>query len=590
MKALLPPLEAFCRPSLFQGPAKFLTQKLYRGLVASLIGLSLLASPVASAFDDPEAVQLMRDQAAPLIKAGDFDGFDQLASEFRAFRSRTSSGEWKLYLLYCGIRWIRPKSGDDPQWALLETTARDWIQAHPQSPTGPILLAEILSARAWTYRGKTYSTDIPPQNIDPFRNYVDKARSVLDASRTVSHVDPNWYRLRIEIANLDGEAPQVIMDLAHEGLAKEPDFHRIAASAAVALQPRWGGSPELIKQFVDAATENSKLTEGAQIYARTYLVLQRIDASRRNLIDAAGLDWPRMRTSLDEMVRAYPSAWNLNLRRATTCSVGTADDYRSLMAGFTGPVINIERWDTPQWRTDCNDWAFHGKVFQQIPQSDLAKALALFRVFEQPISWALLIVLSFAVAVITQRAIPQSQENPYTTLQDSGRPRAAEELQPPLSSSLVLDPSLFPRIYWVSRKWQFICLSVGGLLNVIGDFLIASVCVAQPTNTWQIPALVLVTGLIVAGIGTYIAVYARRTRLTIAIDYVELRGVFQTRRIPTASILGRYLIRGHNSPSATVLMPKVDLDKPLKIKGVFATDIVYETWLRAIPDLDGKVQ
>ena len=84
--------------------------------------------------NEPDEETAIKDSAVALLLGGDTQHFDELASRYRASEERTSSGTWKLSMLYNAID---AQSFDplDPHWKDLEDLSDAWLAKEPDSPT-----------------------------------------------------------------------------------------------------------------------------------------------------------------------------------------------------------------------------------------------------------------------------------------------------------------------------------------------------------------------------------------------------------------------------------------------------------------------
>jgi hypothetical protein len=77
-----------------------------------------------------------------------------------------------------------------------------------------------------------------------------------------------------------------------------------------------------------------------------------------------------------------------------------------------------------------------------------------------------------------------------------------------------------------------------------------------------------------------------RSRVTLRVDRIELRGLVKTRTLLRDDILGRRLVRPHNSPPILVLVPRNVSQKQMKIGLIYNFDAAFQDWTAFLPDLD----
>ncbi|HWY23310.1 MAG TPA: hypothetical protein VNX47_00230 [Nevskia sp.] len=320
----------------------------------------LVFAPLAHA--DEQALQAsIREHAKTLMLQRDLASFDRLAGEYRDSREETPAGFSKLSLLYNGIEDIADDPRD-PAWTRARVDADAWLLAHADSPSAVIIAAEVLVKKAWAVRGHGMGDTVAADQFERFDTLVEEARRTLDEHQAAGEKDPEWFALRISVANWQGDDRHRIMSMALRAAAREPNYLPIHYAAMSAMQPKWGGSTALSREYLDAALPLSAPRQGRQLYARVYLYMLRHagDYAAREL-EASGAQWPDLKASMQQIVAAYPDAWNANSSRILACAYGTAADYKQAMAvldtSYGGTIVPIYPIDTAGWRLACHDWA-----------------------------------------------------------------------------------------------------------------------------------------------------------------------------------------------------------------------------------------
>jgi hypothetical protein len=146
--------------------------------------------------DEPEEETAIKDSAVALLLAGDTRRFDELASRYRASEERTTSGTWKLSMLYNAID-MHSFAPLDPQWKTLQDLSDAWLAREPDSPTAVVLSARILYQHAWSFRGEGFESSVSAENGQLYQQLIQRAAGVLDQHQIVAQQDPEWDTLRI---------------------------------------------------------------------------------------------------------------------------------------------------------------------------------------------------------------------------------------------------------------------------------------------------------------------------------------------------------------------------------------------------------
>jgi len=258
----------------------------------------------------------IKQEGLALLMRGDTEGFDRLADHYRSTQERTPSGLWKLALLYNCLDLRTFRKPQDETWSRLEESFKQWINQKPDSPAAVLMLAALHHGRAWAYRGHGYANEVKPESWAPYRRYIRMELRLLEAHRALAARDPEWDAMRLEIAKEQGENEQTLLDMANAALDREAYYTPTHYAAATALIPKWGGSPDQARRYLDLALQHTREREGTQMYARIYSNIARTSAKPLDALNGSGAHWPAMKQSMDELLRAYPDASNYNTARA----------------------------------------------------------------------------------------------------------------------------------------------------------------------------------------------------------------------------------------------------------------------------------
>ena len=299
--------------------------------------------PVSAA--EFELDESLKNQAAALLRAGNFAEFDRVATQLRDSSARTPAGTWKLSMFYSGVARAGSNDPNAAAWTRLEAGAEQYLREHPDSATAVVLDAKVLIEHAAAYRGGGYAWQVAQSHWAPFYSHVDATLRALDSHREVGSADPEWYAIRIWAMNLRHAAKQAILAFTREALEQHPQYYPIHYRTARALLPKWGGSKELMQQYLALALERTRASEGTQIYGRVMFNLAW--NSNRPLEELAGIDakWVLFKASYEEILRAYPDPYNLGALRAMACVAGKKEDYKAITQRVTGhcPIGGVVR-------------------------------------------------------------------------------------------------------------------------------------------------------------------------------------------------------------------------------------------------------
>jgi len=520
---------------------------------------------------EPEEDTAIKTASLALLLAGDTHRFDELAAHYRASQERTSSGTWKLSLLYNSVDESSFAPADS-RWQQLEALSETWLAKQPESATAVAMSARILFAHAWAWRIAVNADDMPPEHRQRYEQLIERARNVLDRHAGVAQQDPEWDTLRISIARQQGANTDAVLAMAERALQRWPYFYPIHNAAVNALLPRWGGSRRAIQTYTKLALQYSRPLEGTEAYARIYYYIARTAGDALDELNRMDGDFSTFQRSMGEILKKYPSAFNRDIARGMTYLAGDAAAYRSYGRASTGGVIPIARWDTAEQRDWANQWAFEGKHATHVsPLRRIRAYLSLFRQgpeFWEPLRWgALAAVLLIEVGF---RLLAW---------------RARRSLASSLTAQFAIaefNPLEYPRTYHV--------MPLGRMSTRIGIWLLVFCGAAAyilTTVAWPDPqeTRIVMGGLIaVAAGGALIVANVITSRVILRADGLELRRLVGGRSIRRSDILG---IRAHATPTpALEVVLHTNADRPLWVMPVLGEDQRFRSWFESLPALD----
>ena len=288
-----------------------------------------------------------------------FAELDRVSSDFRASKSRTSSGLWRLTLFYGGLSeaMVAQTKGLDRETAYreIERKTANWAQSSPNSPAAHIAHSMALIDHAWAYRGGGYAASVKPESWAPFRRYIAMARENLEAHKQVAAVDPRWYETMLTIARAENWDREKFDALLTEALNREPLFYQTYFLALEYLLPKWHGGTQEIEEFAQRAVRLTSKDEGKGMYARIYWVASQTQFQNGLFVDSFA-NWSRMKVGFDDVVAKYPDAWNLNSYAKFSCLAKDKLQTRKLLKRIGSDVL-LEAWAPTTLHAECAEWA-----------------------------------------------------------------------------------------------------------------------------------------------------------------------------------------------------------------------------------------
>jgi hypothetical protein len=356
---------------------------------------------------------------------------------------------------------------------------------------------------------------------------------------------------------------------AREALDHESTYQPIDYVATNALLPKWGGSREEVQQFVTLAVAKSSAAEGSQAYARIMFNIARADPEPVRALTQVGVQWPLLKTSLEEISVAYPDPWNLNTERAMACLMGTRADYDAVAPRVSPHLIFVA------WFDKVSSWPECQRQQERARQST-------------PASWAQALVstppsVNFVAAAAGGVLLPLALlylarhrriDEPSPLDEVGGSPASGGE---------------YPRIYRVTPAWKTgICLLAGILL--LGSLAGAWGFGVIAAETRDAPRG-LVLAFFFAAVASAMAFYiidTLKSAIVLKSDRLEVHELWRVRRVLRSNIETQQVLHPPNSPAVLMLRLKAPSNRKIKLPITWHTDSTWQAWLAAIPDVDAE--
>lgn len=320
-----------------------------------LVALAMLMAPHQPPTPLPKELDQrhqIRSEVVRLIAAGDFARLEQLASDYRSTRARTSSGVWKLTVFYGGVHDAAAIAPDDAAgWRTLAEALHRWRQAYPDSPTPYVAEAVVLKRYAWALRPHTLVVETAAGPEKRFVTALMSAQRFLRETHDRASSDPHYYVVRTAIETaLDTDSADLLA-LVEEGAGREPAYYQLYFAAL----DHFAGHPDReaqdIEAFVNLAVERTRGIEGLSLYARLYWYASSAYYGA-DLISRTRIDWPKMRQGVEDVLARYPDAWNVNHFAHLACLAGDREMLAGLLHRVNGEPI-LQAWTSREVYDRC---------------------------------------------------------------------------------------------------------------------------------------------------------------------------------------------------------------------------------------------
>lgn len=250
-----------------------------------------------------------------LVNASAFEELDELATNLRETKARTSSGYPALLFFHRAIvQGLDEPAMTPATWEANESYARKWIKARPESSTAHLLVADIFSNRAWQIRGGGYANSVTESQWKGFKEFSSKAQAYLSQCYEICSKDPKWYSLMLESMRSSSAPSEVYFRTFVEGFERFPEYDPIYGEVAAHLAPKWGGSVETFEAFARQVTSKFSPDTRDSVYARIYSDFAGLKSGAvRPRFSEWQVDCPRLIRGHDYIVAKYPTNYNFNI-------------------------------------------------------------------------------------------------------------------------------------------------------------------------------------------------------------------------------------------------------------------------------------
>ncbi|OBS08721.1 tetratricopeptide repeat protein [Acidihalobacter prosperus] len=126
----------------------------------------------------------------------------------------------------------------------------EWVARAPQSPM-PYLVRALYGYRTgWMIRGDRFVNDVQPAHLKAFARHIAQALDDVSRSIQLDHTDPYSAFLLLYILSGTGNTTDMAAAF-HRSTQQFPDYYPLYRQRLTTLEPKWGGSIEAMRAFVD---------------------------------------------------------------------------------------------------------------------------------------------------------------------------------------------------------------------------------------------------------------------------------------------------------------------------------------------------
>lgn len=287
-----------------------------KGLVMRLF-LCVVAFLLSTACSATSAVGFVRPFEAAaqeyyhLLLEEKYSTLEKSAKESRLNNLSISDGQPKLAAIYGGLSGCLSSGCQDrlseQEWQERLRLLLVWREKHPESVTAEIAHAGFFVEHAYAIRGKGYANTVKADLWPLFYKSMETARGLLEGASPAAKNDPGWYAAMLQV----GVAQHWPVDKFHEvyarGKKQVPLYTPLYFAASSYFSPRWYGSTQELKKFIEDAVNATHPQIGETLYARLNWSLQ-----TPTMLRDGQAEWPRMKAGFERIMADFPDSWNIN--------------------------------------------------------------------------------------------------------------------------------------------------------------------------------------------------------------------------------------------------------------------------------------
>lgn len=273
-------------------------------------------------------------QLNTLYEGEQFDQLEAAMACLMTTNERLQSGHSGANAVYAFYRILMPAPGvrhDEPD------RVERWRKAKPESLFAEFATLRLRYALAWSARSSRFASEVSSQAWQLFHEGISVTERELQKASPSLKQTPLWQQLLFVTLQDQRDSAAAAEAAFAEGTQKWPAFYDFYEAGISRTIPRWNGSWAKTEAFADKWSRSLAETEGDSLYARLYLHL----AWRGTDPRTTNVSWPRLRSSLIDLVQRYPTAMHINLAASLACLYSDKEAYSKVISGIPVFITNV---------------------------------------------------------------------------------------------------------------------------------------------------------------------------------------------------------------------------------------------------------
>lgn len=299
-------------------------------------------------------------EAEAAMWRGDFAAVEKQNEYFKQPGRIEPDGTPQLDLFRRGLRttYRNRVVNAEPYLKELDLLTLEWATQNPKSAFAHILHAKALVEHGWSYRGRGYAKEVPPDAWKQFYAYLRRAVTYLKDNADVALTDSYAHLLLLQIGRgMNWEDEQMIA-IAQEGLMRNPRDLALYYDTSGSLIPKWGGNAKVLDKYINSVAEQTREQYGSAMYAQLYSDAAE-DEYGHELFEDSHADWARMKQGYEDFFARYPNSPLRRNRYAYMACIAKDKTTLLKLLDELGTRIETSEWgNNPERNLEgCRRWA-----------------------------------------------------------------------------------------------------------------------------------------------------------------------------------------------------------------------------------------
>jgi hypothetical protein len=305
---------------------------------------------------DPKQTETeFKAQISDDLRQHNYGALEKEAQQDRATKARFKGGLWKLMSFYEAVQAPAMGNPTEDDWQYQLSLVKAWAEAHPQSATAQIALADSYESYGGFARGGGYANTVTKEGWKLYNERYAKAASILADAAKMSDKCVGWYEAMEGIALAQGWTKTQARKLMEDTITFEPEYYHVYREYANYLLPKWYGNPGESEAFGEEISNKVGGKEGQFIYFEiASVVMCQCDSDDTHL---EYLSWPKVKQGYAALGDLYGYS-NLKLNRFAHMAFEARDRAAAQQAfALIGSDADLEVWRSDKKFAAAKEWA-----------------------------------------------------------------------------------------------------------------------------------------------------------------------------------------------------------------------------------------